>query len=158
MIPCMSSDPNRHFDADSQDFGPTIDLSSPRPSQPPAVSGPLAREVAELLAPPQSPGELGLLGHFRVLSILGAGGMGIVLAAQDVLLGRPAAIKVMRRALAGDPVAVERFLREARAAAGVRHRHVVTVYEVGLDRNVPYLAMELLRGESLDERLRSGPR
>lgn len=151
----MSSDPNRHFDADSQDIGPTIDLTN-RSSSRPVADGPLAKEVTDLLAPPQSPGELGQLGHFRVLNILGAGGMGIVLAGQDVLLGRPAALKVMRRSLADDPVAVERFLREARAAAGVRHRHVVTVYEVGLDRGVPFLAMELLRGAALDERLKSG--
>ena len=63
-------------------------------------------------------------------------------------------MKVLAPALSECPTARERFLREARAAAAVRHDHVVTVYQVGEDRGVPYLAMELLEGESLAARLR----
>jgi hypothetical protein len=90
------------------------------------------------------------LGPFKLLKPLGRGGMGIVFLAEDTQLGRRAAVKVMRPEMtAYDPRAYERFLREARAAAAVRHDNVVTVYQVGEENGVPYLAMELLRGSSL---------
>jgi WD40 repeat protein len=83
----------------------------------------------------------------------GVGGMGLVFQAEDVRLKRLVALKVMRFALADHPTARERFLREAQAAAAVRHDHVVTIYQVGEERGVPFLAMEFLEGESLDDRL-----
>jgi urea transport system substrate-binding protein len=109
--------------------------------------------LTSLLAAPQSEGELGWLLHYRVLKLLGQGGMGAVFGAEDTHLHRPVALKVILPEYAANPAARERFLREARAAAGVKSDHVVTIYQVGQDRDVPFLAMELLQGESLAARL-----
>jgi serine/threonine protein kinase/Leucine-rich repeat (LRR) protein len=106
------------------------------------------------LAPPQAPDEIGRLGPYRVLKKLGAGGMGMVLLAEDALLKRKVALKVMLPAVAVNPQARERFLREARAAAAIEHAHIITIHQVGEDNGVPFLAMPLLKGESLDDRLR----
>ncbi len=107
-----------------------------------------------LLAPPRAPGELGWLGPYRVEQLLGSGGMGVVFAAEDPRLGRRIALKVLWPAEAIRPGAAERFLREARLAAGLEHDHIVPVYHVGEDRGIPFVVMPLLRGESLDRRLR----
>jgi urea transport system substrate-binding protein len=115
-------------------------------------------DVTRLLAPPMSPGELGWLAHYRVLQVLGRGGMGAVFLAEDTHLQRPVALKVILPNLASSGTARERFLREARAAAALKTDHVVTVYQVGQDRDVAFLAMELLRGETLEDRLRRGER
>ena len=106
------------------------------------------------LSPPQAPGELGRLAQYRVLRQLGQGGMGVVFEAEDAQLCRPAALKVMRPELAAGPLAKARFLREARAAAALKHDNVVTIYQVGEDAGVPFLAMEFLAGKTLDEYLR----
>jgi hypothetical protein len=111
-------------------------------------------EIYDFLAPAQLPDELGRLGPYRVLKVLGFGGMGVVFLAEDPHLQRRVALKTMKSALARNPRACDRFLREARAAAGVKHDHIVTIYQVGEDRGVPFLAMELLAGESLEDRLR----
>jgi serine/threonine protein kinase len=97
---------------------------------------------------------VGRLGPYRVLKVLGCGGMGVVYEAEDPRLRRSVALKALLPALAANPVARQRFLHEARAAALVAHDHVVTIYEVGEDRGIPYLAMQLLRGETLEARLR----
>jgi hypothetical protein len=124
---------------------------------PPGPSAPAVEATEELLvnlAPPEAPDEIGRLGDFRILKALGAGGMGVVFRAEDTRLKRPVALKVMRPLLAAHPTARERFLREARAAAAVKHDHVAVIYEVGEGRGVPFLAMELLEGESLEDRLK----
>jgi hypothetical protein len=131
--------------------------ATPRPHRGQETIGPHGREEAtcyDLLAPPQEPDELGRLGSYRVLDVLGSGGMGVVFQAEDMQLKRQVALKVMLPALARDPSAKDRFLREARAAAAVKHPHVVTIHQVGEDRNVPFLALELLQGEALEQRLR----
>jgi formylglycine-generating enzyme required for sulfatase activity/serine/threonine protein kinase len=110
-------------------------------------------EPYDFLAPPEGADEIGRLGGYRVLKVLGAGGMGIVFQAEDVQLRRPVALKVMKPALAARAVDRQRFLREAQAAAAVRHDHIVTIYQVGQDRDVPFLAMERLEGETLEARL-----
>jgi len=97
------------------------------------------------------------LGGFRVLGLVGRGGMGAVVRAEDPTLRREVAIKLMHPALAAHPAARDRFIREARAAAAVRHDHVVPIYHVGEDAGTPYLVMPLLAGESLEERLARGP-
>jgi eukaryotic-like serine/threonine-protein kinase len=112
-----------------------------------------SRESFDFLAPPKAPGELGWLGPYRVQGVLGTGGMGVVFRAEDPQLQRLVALKVMLPALAASGSAKQRFLREARAAAAVQHDHIVTIHQVGEDRGVPFLAMEFLKGESLDERL-----
>jgi serine/threonine protein kinase len=113
-----------------------------------------APEHYDFLAPPQTPDEIGRLGPFRILKVLGAGGMGVVFKAEDPQLGRAVAIKAMLPALAVSPSAKQRFLREARATAAIKHDHIVSIYQVGEDRNVPFLAMEFLEGEPLDNRLK----
>jgi serine/threonine protein kinase len=110
------------------------------------------------LAPPQEPDELGRLGHYRVLRLLGQGGMGIVFLADDTRLQRPVALKVMRPELAADSDGRQRFLREARAAAQVRSEHVAAIYHVDQEGDLPYLVMELLHGRSLADVLEQGGR
>jgi serine/threonine protein kinase len=113
-----------------------------------------AKELYDFLAPPQAPGEMGWLGPYRVFKILGSGGMGVVFQAEDPLLRRPVALKAMKLILASSESARARFAREAIAAAAIKHDHIVTIYQVGEDRGVPFLAMEFLEGEGLDARLR----
>jgi serine/threonine protein kinase len=111
-------------------------------------------ELTAFLAPPQAPDELGRLGPYRVLQVLGAGGMGVVFQAEDVQLQRPVALKALLPALAASTTAHQRFLREARSAAAIDHDHIVHIYQVGEDRGVPFLAMQFLQGEPLDQRLK----
>jgi WD40 repeat protein len=110
--------------------------------------------LTEFLAPPQARDELGRLGGFRILKILGHGGMGVVFQGEDPRLGRPVAIKAMLPHLAGSSSSQERFLREARAAAALEHDHIVPILQVGEDRGAPFIVMPLLKGESLEDRLR----
>ncbi len=106
-----------------------------------------------LLGSPADTEELARLGSYSVRKKLGSGGMGIVFAAEDRNLRRPVALKVMKPSLASQASARQRFRREAQAAAGIEHEHIVTIYQVDEDRGVPYLAMQLLQGESLQTRL-----
>ncbi len=108
----------------------------------------------DFLAPPQNPGELGRLGPYHVLKVLGVGGMGVVFQAHDPQLERMAALKAMLPVLAAGALARQRFLREAQATAAIKHDHIVTIYQVGEDRGVPFLAMEFLEGEALSARLK----
>jgi serine/threonine protein kinase/Leucine-rich repeat (LRR) protein len=94
------------------------------------------------------------LEHFRILKVLGQGGMGSVYLAEDTRLGRQVALKTMRPELATKPGAKERFLREARLAAALEHDHIVPIYHVGEADGTPYLAMPLLKGQSLDVRIK----
>src|SRR5262249_2130883 len=99
------------------------------------------------------PDEIGRLGPYRILAVLARGGMGVVFRAHDPALDRPVALKAMLPGEAAVPNARERFLREARAAAALKHPHVVTIFQVGEDHGVPFLAMEFLEGESLNDRI-----
>lgn len=110
------------------------------------------------LSPPRAPGELGRLGPYRVLRVLGTGGMGVVYAAEDPQLERAVALKVMKPEVAANPDSRERFLREARAVAAIEHEHIVSIYQVGEDNGVLFLAMPLLRGETLENRVARGGR
>jgi serine/threonine-protein kinase len=92
-------------------------------------------------------------GRYRLRARLAAGGMGAVWVADDAVLGRQVAVKVLGEALAGDGLAAERLRREARAAARLGHPGVARVLDLGEDGGRPYLVMELLRGESLAGRL-----
>ncbi len=120
---------------------------------------PLAHSVAQVLSPAQAPDELGRLGGYRVLAVLGVGGMGVVFKAEDVGLRRMVALKAMLPHLAGaSSSARARFVREAQATAAIQHDNIVTIHQVGQDGDVPFLAMQLLDGESLAARLqREGP-
>jgi serine/threonine protein kinase/tetratricopeptide (TPR) repeat protein len=109
------------------------------------------------LQPSNKPESLGRLGHYEILEVLGRGGMGIVLRAFDDKLHRVVAIKVMAPALAATSPPRKRFLREARAAARVRHEHVIDIHAVE-EEPIPYLVMEYVPGENLQQKLdRVGP-
>jgi serine/threonine protein kinase len=107
----------------------------------------------EFLVPPQKPDELGRLGHYRLLRLLGHGGMGMVFQAQDIQLQRQVALKVLRPELAANPNSRQRFLREGRAAAQIHSDHVVNIFLVDQEGELPYLVMEMLQGQSLAEKL-----
>jgi len=97
-------------------------------------------------------------GRYRLRSLLAVGGMGVVWAAEDAVLGREVAVKVLGDALAGDRRAALRLRREARAAGRLVHPAIARVLDLGEDAGRPYLVMELLHGESLAARLaRAGP-
>jgi serine/threonine protein kinase len=131
---------------------------TPAPDTQPDAAGGATPDSAwahSFLAPPQAPDELGRLGPYRVLKVLGTGGMGIVFLAQDIRLGRQVALKAMLPQLASRPEARERFLREARTAAAIEHENIVAIFQVDEDRGVPYIAMPLLRGTTLESWLRA---
>jgi len=93
------------------------------------------------------------LSHFRITSKLGEGGMGVVWGAEDLDLHRPVALKVLSdETLAREDMRV-RFMREARTAAALNHSNICTIYEVGEVDQVPFIAMELIEGSSLEARL-----
>jgi serine/threonine protein kinase/WD40 repeat protein len=127
---------------------PTVTPSNPATD----IDGPA--EAVACLAPPQAPDEIGRLGPYRVLRLLGSGGMGVVFLAEDTQLQRQVALKTLLPSLATRPSARQRFLREGRAAAAIEHEHVIPIFQVSEDRGVPFLAMPLLKGESLDDRVR----
>jgi serine/threonine protein kinase len=96
------------------------------------------------------------IGRYKVIGTLGEGGMGIVYGAVDDRLGRPVALKVIRRDIVGNQVARERFWREARLAAHVNHPHICQIYEVGEAGDDLFIVMERLNGEPLSARLHRG--
>ncbi len=164
------SNPDQH--TWSQEPGPKS-ASPDRPAPAAAENGPTVSPLSQLeatqdaksperghdssltafLSPPQADDELGRLGKYRILKVLGHGGMGVVFQAEDSLLERQVAIKAMLPTLSASASAGQRFLREAKAMAAVKHDHIVTIYQVDEERGVPFLAMEFLQGEPLDRRL-----
>ncbi|MBI3408952.1 MAG: protein kinase [Planctomycetes bacterium] len=138
--------------------------TSDRPTVPPssesrATPAPVPEQadhdssLTDFLAPAQADDELGRLGGFRILKILGHGGMGVVFLGEDPKLGRNVAIKAMLPHLAESKSAQQRFLREARAAAALEHDHIVAIHHVDEDRGAPFIVMPFLKGEPLDARL-----
>jgi hypothetical protein len=132
------------------DAPPARDVRHGREAAPAAVRYPW-------LLPPAATDEIGRLGSYRVLRLLGEGGMGLVFLAEDIALSRPVALKVMKPEL-GDVEGSRRFLREARTMAAIKHEHLVTVFQAGQEGGVAYFAMELLQGQSLEDRMSRGPR
>ncbi len=110
------------------------------------------------LSPPDKPDQLGRLGPYEVLAEVGRGGMGIVLKAFDPTLHRVVAIKVLAPQLATSGVARKRFMREAQAVAAVAHDHIVTIHAVEEANGLPYLVMQFVPGQSLQDRIdKEGP-
>jgi len=97
------------------------------------------------------------LGPYEILSPLGAGGMGEVYRARDPRLGREVAVKVLPASVSSDPQRLRRFEQEARAAGQLDHPGLLAVFDVGVHEGVPFMVSELLRGETLRERLAAGP-
>ena len=97
------------------------------------------------------------LGHYELLSRVGAGGMGDVYRARDTRLLREVAVKVLPADVSSDPERLRRFEAEARAASALNHPNIVTVYDVGSSDGVSYIAMELVEGKTLRELLSTGP-
>ena len=97
-----------------------------------------------------------LVGHYRVLEKIGAGGMGEVFRARDERLGRDVALKLIRPASSDNPDHLRRFEQEARAAAALNHPNILAIYDVGFEGTTPYIVSELLQGKTLRERLSEG--
>ena len=103
-----------------------------------------------LLGPPLESGDLGSLDGMRIKALLGQGGMALVYLAEDPLLGRSVAVKLIRPEHAEDQVVRDRFLREGRMLSAVQSEHVIRIHRVGEIDQAPYIVMELLEGSSLD--------
>jgi serine/threonine-protein kinase len=97
------------------------------------------------------------LGHYEIAEPLGAGGMGEVYRARDVRLGRDVAVKVLPENVSMNPEVRARFEREAKTISSLNHPHICTLHDIGREGHVDYLVMELVEGETLDERLARGP-
>src|SRR5438309_6837766 len=96
------------------------------------------------------------LSHYRIVSKLGAGGMGEVWRARDTRLDREVAIKVLPASFANDSDRLRRFEQEARATSALNHPNILTVFDIGTHDGAPYLVAELLEGEELRAQLDNG--
>ncbi len=98
-----------------------------------------------------------LLAHYRIVSLLGSGGMGEVYLAEDLNLERPVALKILPPEVAHDPDRMRRFVQEAKTASALSHPNVARVFEIGEAAGASFLAMEYIEGETLDKRIAGAP-
>src|SRR6266404_5951229 len=97
------------------------------------------------------------IGHYKISESIGTGGMGEVYLATDITAGRKAALKLLPMRFTGDAERLKRFQQEARAVVALNHPNILTVYEIGEDNSIHYIASELIEGETLREHLERGP-
>jgi serine/threonine protein kinase len=121
--------------------------------QGPSRGGQATEPWLSVLEPSERANGLGVLGPYEVTGIIGRGGMGVVLKADDTRLRRTVALKLLAPELAANPTARKRFPREAQAAAAVVHRNVITIHAVGEEKDLPYLVMEYVDGISLHHKV-----
>ena len=119
-----------------------------RPTQPPAA-GPDSATHTILLGPEEQPAGTVLAGKYKILHVVGRGGMGIVCKAEDIKLHRHVALKFLPPQLVRNPEARERFVLEARAAAALQHPNICTIHEIHDEGEAPFIAMEFVEGQSL---------
>jgi len=147
--------------ASCPECGRLLDVPAPDVPGLQAITRPGRRADVEalcaLLDPPQGPGEVRRFADYRVLGVLGVGGMGVVFRAEDTTIRRTVALKIMRPSRADRPTARQRFLREARLMAALQHERTIKLHQVGEHRGLPFLTMEVLEGETLEARLRRAP-
>ena len=117
------------------------------------VITPQLKPAYPFLEPPTRPGGIGCLGDYELIRILGEGGMGIVFEADDKKLDRKVALKVLRPELT-DETFRQRFEREGKIASSIIDENICMVYQIGVHNNISYMAMEFLKGEDLDEKLK----
>ena len=122
--------------------------------EPDATIGAESGEIPlTFLEPCEKPDRIGTLGTYEIIDVVGRGGMGIVLRALDTKLNRTVAVKVLTPELAAKPMAVRRFLSEAQKAAAVVHEHVVTIHAVDDAHRPPFLVMEFVEGQTLQQKI-----
>src|SRR6266496_3600133 len=97
------------------------------------------------------------IGHYKLSERIGTGGMGEVYLATDMTAGRKAALKLLPMRFTGDAERLKRFQQEAHAVVGLNHPNILTIYEIGQDHSIHYIASELIEGETLRDRLTRGP-
>jgi serine/threonine-protein kinase len=97
------------------------------------------------------------IGHYKISESIGTGGMGEVYLATDVVAGRKAALKLLPMRFTGEAARLKRFQQEAHAVVALNHPNILTVYEIGEDHSIHYIASELIEGETLRQRLARGP-
>jgi serine/threonine protein kinase len=142
----------QEIDADSV-FGQTEDRVSGRDGEPATDASTSDEAWQSLLTPTGNPNRLGTLGPYEIVELVGRGGMGVVLRAHEPKLSRTVAVKLLAPELALNATAVQRFLREARAAAAVSHDHVVAIHSIDDESHPPVIVMEFIQGQSLQQKI-----